>query len=209
MFLYKPLSNRAFNLVLGGLVLYGLLANVLTTIFLGPLFRSMNPLGLMLGFLVLSIIGIACGRSSSLWVRFLAYHLIVIPFGPVLAVVLPEYAAAEVFLAVVLTTVITVGMIGLSVLFPTFFLRSGRVLCISLLLAIIAEVIGLLLGFHSSVFSWIGVIIFSVFLGFDWYRAQSCTKSLYDAIECATELYLDVTNLFVDLLDLIDLSDLF
>lgn len=208
MFLYKTRSDRVFNLVLGGLVLYGLLLNILTTMFFGPLFSSVRPLPFLLGFLAMTIAGIACGRSSGFGMRLLGYHLLVLPFGPLLALILPEYAASEVFTAVVLTAVITVGMIGLSVVFPQFFSRLGRVLILSLLLTLAAEIAALLLGYRSPLLSWIGVGLFSMYIGYDWHRVQQGTKTVYHAIDCAVDLYLDITNLFLDLLDALDWSDL-
>ena len=208
MVLYKTLSDRTYNLVLGGFVLYGLLINILTVLFCTPLFATMNPVLFWL-LLVLPFIGIACGRSTRLGIRILAFHLIVVPFGPLMASILPAYAAEEVFLALVLTASITLCMIGISVFFPDFFLRLGGVLFLSLILVIIAEIVALILGFHSSAFSVIGVLLFSLYIGFDWYRAQHHSKTLFSAIDCAIDLYLDITNLFLDLLDLIDWSDLF
>lgn len=207
MFFHQKLSRRTFNLVLGGLILYGLLANVLMTLFCGPIFARVNPIALMIGWLVLALIGIFCGRSSSLKLRFLAYNLIVIPFGAVLSVLLPAYAAKEVFLALVLTAVITSGMILLSTLFPAFFSRLGGALLLALLLTIVAELIALLMGYSPSIFSWIGVGIFSLYIGYDWYRAQTLYPDFSNAIEAAVDLYLDIINIFLDLLDLLDLLD--
>lgn len=209
MFLYKKLSPKAYNLVLGGMILYGLAANILMCLLCGPIFRRMNPIALLLGELVISIIGIFCGRSSNLKVRFLGYYLIVIPFGAVLSAVLPAFAAEAVFLAIVLTAVVTVGMIALSALFPAFFSRLGPALGIALLLSLAVDIITWLLGYPLSVFTVVYVVLFSLYLGYDWHKAQSCYKDVSNAIESAIDLYLDITNLFLDLLRLIDLSDLF
>lgn len=209
MFLYKKLSDKTYNLVLGGVIFYGLAANVLMCLLCGPIFRRMNPIVLLLGDLILSIIGICCGRSSDLKLRFLGYNLIVIPFGAVLSAVLPAFAAKEVFLAIVLTAAITAGMIVLSVLFPDFFSRLGPTLCIALLVALAVEIITWLLGYPLTIFTLAYVVIFSLYLGYDWNKAQRCYKDVSSAIESAIELYLDIVNLFLDLLSLIDLSDLF
>lgn len=208
MFLYKTISDRAFNLLLGGLVLYGLLLNLLTTVIFDSLTGFMSSGLFLILFIGSFIAGLICGRSSRFGLRLLGYHLLVLPFGPLLALVLPEYAAEVVFLAVVLTAVITVGMILLAVCFPGLFSRLGRVLFLSLLLTLVAEIIALLLGYHSPALSWIGVAIFSMYIGFDWHRAQQGIKSVHHAIDCAMDLYLDITNLFLDLLDVLDWTDL-
>lgn len=209
MFLYKKLSPKAYNLVLGGIVLYALVANILLCLFCGPIFSRMDPIALILGELILSIIGIFFGRSKNLTVRFLGYNLIVIPFGAVLTVILPAFAAEAVFLAIVLTAVVTVGMVTLSTLFPAYFSRLGPALGISLLLSLTVDIITWLLGYPLNIITGVYVVLFSLYLGFDWHKAQSCNKDVSNAIESAIDLYLDITNLFLDLLQLIDLSDLF
>ena len=83
----------------------------------------------------------------------------------------------------------------------------GR-LILSLLLTLAAEIAALLLGYRSPALSWIGVGLFSMYIGYDWHRAQQGTKTVYHAIDCAVDLYLDITNLFLDLLELLDWSDL-
>ena len=47
-----------------------------------------------------------------------------------------------------------------------------------------------------------------MYISYDWYRAQQGTKTVFNAIEYAIDLDLDITNLFVDLLDVLDWTDL-
>ena len=207
MLLQKRLSDSAFNLILGGIVLYGLLANVLTALIFGPLFRSVSSIGLSVGWVVCGIIGIFCGRSEKLWLRVLAFHLIVVPFGPMLAVILGAAGGAQVLLAITLTAIITAGMILLSSRFPDFFSRLGGVLLLSLSLTLVVSIVTFFLDIHLSILSMIFILIFALYIGYDWHKAQTCEKTVANAIEAAIDLYLDIINIFLDLLDLLDWFD--
>jgi FtsH-binding integral membrane protein len=44
---------------------------------------------------------------------------------------------------------------------------------------------------------WAGAGIFSLYIGFDWYRATEVPKTLNNAVSIALDLYLDVVNLFL------------
>ena len=205
--LQKQLSAGTFNLVLGGIVLYGLAVNLLTALLLGPLFRNVNPIALCLVWLACAIIGILCTQSRKLWMRVLAFHLIVIPNGPVLSAVLGSFSGNQVLLAIALTAVITAGMILLAARFPHFFARLGTVLLMSLCLTLAVSLVTFFLGIHLSVLSLIFVLIFSLYIGYDWHKAQTCEKTLANAIEAAIDLYLDIINIFLDLLDILDWLD--
>ena len=209
MFLQKRLSQGAFNLVLGGVTLYGLLANLLMATLGAPLFARMNSMVLCIGWLLLAIIGILLSLFKKLWTRVLAFHLIVIPFGPALSAVLGGYSGSQVLLAITLTAIITFGMILLAYLFPHFFSRLGGVLLVELLLTLAAYIITAFLGFPPSIFTVIFIVVFSLYIGYDWYKAQHIEKTLENAISAAIDLYLDIINIFTDLLDLADLLDLF
>ena len=89
-------------------------------------------------------------------------------------------------------------------LFPDFFLSLGRVLFFSLLFMIVGSLVSLLLfGRHGGmVYEWIGTAIFSLFIGYDWARANTCTKTVNNAIDLAAALYLDIVNLFLRLLQM-------
>ena len=209
MFLQKRLTPGTFNLVLGGVTLYGLLANLLMATLGVPLFAGMNSTALCIGWLLFAIGGIVLSLFKKLWTRVLAFHLIVIPFGPVLSTVLGGYSGSQVLLAITLTAIITFGMIFLAYLFPQFFSRLGGVLLAELLLTLTAYILAAILGFPLSIFTVIFIVIFSLYIGYDWYKAQHMEKTLENAISAAIDLYLDIINIFTDLLDLADLLDLF
>lgn len=207
MFRNKELSPGVFNLILGGVTLYGLAANLLTAIFTAPILSVMDPTALCIGVVACTIAGVIISLRKKLWTRILAFHLIVLPFGPVLAAVLGAYSGSQVLLAISLTAIITFVMTFLSCRFPDIFSGLGGALLTSLLLALVVSILFWFLNIHLSILSAVFVVLFSLYIGYDWYAAQTCEKTLGNAIEAGLDLYLDIINIFLDLLDLIDLFD--
>lgn len=49
-------------------------------------------------------------------------------------------------------------------------------------------------------YSWVAVILFSLYIGYDLQRAQMFEKTLDNAIDSALDIYLDIINLFLHIL---------
>jgi FtsH-binding integral membrane protein len=94
-------------------------------------------------------------------------------------------------------------MMILASILPNLFSRMGTALFIALSVSLLANFIAMLLGYNGDAFNWIFVIIFSLYIGFDWYRAQQFPKTLDNAIDCVLDLYLDIINLFLRILEII------
>ena len=56
------------------------------------------------------------------------------------------------------------------------------------------------LGYTGHVIDYAVVALFSLYIGYDWYCSQRYAATPYNAISCATDLYLDIINIFVRLL---------
>ncbi len=204
---YENLTAKTYNLVIGACLLYGFIVNALMVKFLSPLFLGMNPIAFLIGYLVLCFAGIFISRSSSPALSFLGYNLVVIPIGAVLAICLPSYSMTHIFTAIVITGIVVAVMMILATAFPNLFSRMGTALFVSLAISFFAEIICLLFGFGGDLFNWVFVVIFSLYIGYDWYRAQQFPKSLDNAIDCVLDLYLDIINLFIRILDIISNRD--
>ena len=50
-------------------------------------------------------------------------------------------------------------------------------------------------------------MIFSLYIGYDWYRAQAYPKTLDNAVDSAIDLYIDIVNLFLRILALMSRDD--
>ena len=198
------LSENAYNLVIGGCLLYGFIVNALIVWLCGDFFANMNYLVFIIGYFVLCFAGIIIStKSTNPAVSFLGYNMVVVPIGAVLSVCLPGYAFKEILLAIIITGAVVGIMTVLATTKPKLFSKMGPTLLIALGVGLLGEVISMLLGYTGNVFNWIFVIIFSLYIGYDWHKAQMYPKTLDNAVDSALDLYLDIINLFIRLLNLI------
>ena len=202
------ISPKAYNAVIGGCLAYGFIMNAIMAMVARTFFMEMNYLVFLIGYFICVLIGtFMVHLSHNPIVSFIGYNLIVVPIGAVLAVCLPFYSASSIVAAVLVTAIITAILMLLGMMFPGFFSRLGPVLFISLLVGIIVEVIAMLLGYGGDIFNWLFVVIFSLYIGYDWHRAQMYPKTLDNAIDSAVDLYLDIINVFIRLLEIFGKKD--
>ena len=200
------ISARAYNAVLIGVVVWGLLVNVLLCAYVGDVYRYINPVAFLVIYVVCAFGGIMlAAKSDSAVVSFLGYNLVVVPFGLVVSTLVQEYGGLDsmvVIDAFVYTLVITLGMLGLEMMFPTFFEKLGKALLGCLIALVVCEVVLLLLRVRQNVTDWIAAGMFSLYIGYDIHRSQQFPKTLNNAVDCALDIYLDIANLFIRLLQI-------
>lgn len=200
---YRELSPSTYNLTIGGLLAYGFLLNALICRFFGDLFfySSGGSLGLILiAYVVCVILSVFLSSSPSAIVNFLGYNLLVLPIGVVLSLALAPMSMRTVQSALVGTGVFVVLMVAASFARPDFFLSLGSALGISLIFTLLAEIVLLFLGLAVSWIDYLVVAIFSLYLGYDWARANACPPTIRNAILSSTQIYLDIVNIFIRLL---------
>lgn len=199
--LADAMSPRAYNLAIGGCLVYGFLLNVIIILAFGDIFYAMNPLALLIGYFVCCLAGIFLTVSHSPAISFLGYTLVVVPIGAVLSVCLPAYYAGDILMALIITGIVTLGMTSVAAAYPAAFARMGRGLFFTLLIGLIVELVAVFLfGYAGNLFNMLFVIVFSLYIGYDWCKAQAYPKTLDNAIDSACDLYLDIVNLFLRLL---------
>ena len=200
------LSSRSFNLVLTGLLVYGLLLNaVMVYYFANPLMHMLAGMSgwvVLLLYLVPTFIGVfMAAKSSNPFVSFIGYNLVVLPIGVLLALIIPGLPAEIVTKAMTLTAMVTATMMLISALKPEFFLGLGRTLFVALIIGIVVELLAtFLFGYRGELFDWFFVILFSGYIGYDVAKSQAYPKTLDNAVDSALDIYLDVINLFIRLL---------
>ncbi len=206
----REITAQAYNAVIGGLLVWGFLLNYLMIVFLeGPILRLMgdtNPIVLLLLYLGLTIVGSFMIRNESPVTSVIGFHLIAVPVGVIVCVALQSYGLQSdtVRSAVLLTGIITAGFTVLGIAFPQFFLRLGRVLIAALIASIVVELVSsLILKRHFEFMDWVIVAVFSLFIGYDWARANRCAKTVSNAVDLAANLYLDIINIFLRLLSIL------
>lgn len=207
----KIISSEMYNLIIGGVLLYGFLINCLMTAFFGEAIMTFvytNPIVFYIGYFVLAITGtIMIRKSDNPAISFVGYNLMVVPIGMVISSIITLYGIAgyskTVTLAFGITAIVTLVMMVISSIFPRLFLSMGRSLGITLLVTIIIEAILLLIGADLAIIDYIVVLIFCGYIGYDWAKANTIERTADNAVDSASELYLDIVNLFLRLLSIL------
>lgn len=203
----KIIGDRAYNLIMGLVVFYGLVVNYILCATIGPKIAfSMNPIVFIIGYFVLAIAGtVIANRSNSPVISFLGYNMVVLPVGVLISTSVYYYGgvnSAVVTGAFYYTMLITGIMILASLLFPQFFSKLGGILGIALFGIVISGLIMSLFGFYSNTYSYIVAIIFALYIGYDFWRSQQFPKTADNAVDCALDIYLDIINLFIRILSI-------
>lgn len=205
------IGARAYNGVMLGVLLWGLLVNVLLCYLVGDVTRYVKPVIFFIGYLVCATAGVLiAGKSNRPLVSFLGYNLVVIPFGLTISTAVAAYGGvgsrvvADAFLY---TMLIAVGMGGAALAFPTLFDRLGGALLGVLIGMVVCELLLLIFRVDQQVTDWIAAGLFALYIGFDLHRSQQFAKTLDNAVDCALDIYLDIANLFLRLLRLFARKD--
>ena len=203
------IGERAYNLIIGVTLLWGIAVNIVMALTLKNAILSLHPAVVLITYLVGSL---ACSfiiyRAKNPAVSFAAFTGLAICMGLILTYFVSAYELGTVSLAFELTAIITVAMMILGTLFPQFFLSIGGSLGISLVLAIIVEVVaGLIFHLNMSIMDYVIVLIFCGFVGYDWAKAQIYPKNAVNAVASASDIYVDVVNIFIRLLSILGKKD--
>jgi FtsH-binding integral membrane protein len=200
----EEISDRAYNGVIGGVVVYGLLVNVAICHIFQDRMLYVNPLVLIIAYFVCCIAGITLSaKSDNAILSFVGYNLVVVPVGLVVSISVYAYGGlgSEVVVQAFLITMLVTGcMVAFSVAKPEFFEQLGGLLFVCLTGLVIAELVLLFLGVDQIITAWIGAIVFSVYIAYDFHRAQAFPKTLDNAVDSALDIYLDIINLFLKIL---------
>ncbi len=204
---YDPadiISVRAYNAIIVGVLLYGIVVNILLCWFVGDVYEYVHPIVFLVAYLILAFGGVVLSSVSHKPIlSFLGYNMVVVPFGLVISTLVEAYGGIGseiVTLAFLYTLLISAGMGAASIAFPQFFSKIGGALLGVLIGVVIAEVVLLLLGFDQSWIDWIVAGLFSLYIGYDIYRSQQFEKTVDNAVDCALDIYLDIANLFIRIL---------
>ena len=199
-----------YNLILGGVLFWGFLANALICFFTRSVIAEWNPIPILVGYLVFALVGVLMTRSRSAVVSFIGYNLVVLPLGFMLSLFLVGYEPYLITSVFLMTAAVTLTMMLLSLVFPRLFLSMGRALGITLLIVIVFQLIFTFVALATGVFNdslfllidWVVVVVFSLYIGYDWAIAQKRYRTVDAAVDSACALYLDIINLFIRLLSI-------
>lgn len=197
------LGAGTYNFIIGLVLLWGFGLNwyMVKTIPVETLLQIDTRL-FFIGYFVLAMGGVFLFRkSSNPFLSFVGYNLVVIPFGAVINIVVSRYNSAIVLEAIQITGAVTLVMMFMGALFPTFFSRIAGALTISLLVVIGIELANIFFFKKDlPLLDWVVALIFCGYIGYDWGRANQIPKTLDNAIDSAASLYMDIINLFLRIL---------
>lgn len=201
----RVISLRLYNFVLCATVLYGLVVNMLMcrAEVITWVFSRINYVAFLIIYFFCVIAGIVISRKSkNALISFIGYNLIVVPIGLVvaLAVIAGGYSPVIVRQAFITTAGVTVIMTTAGLLFPQFFSKIGSVLFFGLLGVVFAGILGMFIPGMQVGVAMISAGLFSLYIGYDVYRSQQFPRTADNAVDCAIDIYLDIINLFLDIL---------
>ncbi len=199
------ITPQTYNMIIGATLLYGFIINMIMVATCADFAMTMNPIAFLVVYFVMAIAGgLMVHKSENPVISFIGYNLIVIPMGLCLTIIINAYLYAgyetTIITAFLITAVVTLVMMGLGAMFPTFFLSIGRTLFVSLLITVVAELILYFVGIQLGIIDYVVVLIFCGYVGYDWAKANTQIKTVDNAIDSASELYVDIVNLFVRIL---------
>ena len=198
------LSATQFNMGIGLLLLFGFGMNILCLRGFASAVYSLNPVVLLVLYFVCVLAGTVIANSSKNPVMcFIGYCLVAIPMGICISPLVRAYTTGSVLNAMMITAAITTLMMFASMARPQWFAGLGKTLFVSLIIVFIVELVSVfLLRTHLSILDYIVAAIFSLYIGYDWHVANLQFKSPVNTVRVALNLYLDIINLFVRLLQI-------
>ena len=198
------MSVRAYNLLIGAVLLWGFVINALMCIYLTDTFMEWNFTMVLIGYFITAIAGIFLSKwSDSAFISFIGYNLVVLPVGVVLSIFirLSEVTNYDIVNTLYITAGLTLFMMAAAMIFPGFFRKLERVLFLTLSGVILVEIIAIMIN-KTLPSQWDLLVagLFCLYIGYDWGKAQALPKTADNAVDMCVGLYLDVINLFMSLL---------
>lgn len=198
------ISERAYNLIIGGMLLWGFLVNYIIVTLFGrqaTMIMAGSPGGFLIGYLICVVVGSIMISRPSATLSFIGYNLIVIPLGFVICGAVEGIPTDVIRSAVLMTAIVTLIMMIAATLFPNFFLSLGRALFASLLASVLScLIVSLIFRGIPVIYTGIFTVIFCLYIGYDWARANTVARTVNNAIDLSASLYLDIINLFLRIL---------
>jgi hypothetical protein len=203
------LSRNAFLGLSGALTVYSLLLNAGLTMWSAHAVRQLGT-SLLIGAMIMAFVGtLVVGRAKNAGWALLGLHLVVIPFGILLGPVIAAYTRAGAFdlvaRAMVLTGCVSGIMTVLGLMYPRMFAKLGGVLFGAIIALVVIRILQMFMTSLQGAtwVEWLAAGIFTLYMGYDWYRASVVPANLRNAIGIATGLYLNILNLFLTILRLL------
>lgn len=206
----NEMSRNVFYLVLGAILSWGFVLTMLVA--KSTATWQPNIVMLLLVGLGIPIAGIfMSAMSSNPLVSFAGFNMVVGGLSAILGPVLAMYEIKEPGLverAAIMTGLVTAVMGTTGLMFPNFYRSIGGALFGALIALVVVSFARLFIPAIQDVgiIDYISAGIFSLYIGYDMWRASDIPATLDNAVDVAVSLYLDIINLFLDLLRILGSS---
>lgn len=198
----RELTRSKYNLLISGTVAWGFVVNLLICMLCGDSLHSVGlliPGGLYVAVNIITIIVIAATENAA--VGFGCFTVLAASMGFLLSSVVAEFSGTSIVWAMIQTGAVCAGIGLLSTIFPNYFLSLGRGLFATLLIVVAAEVVVVLVtGTIPGIATIALTLTYAGYLGYDLVKAQILEPTIGNAIFCAVDIYLDIFNIFLNLL---------
>ncbi len=200
----NEMSRNVFYFVLGAILSWGFVLTMLVA----KSTAAWNPniVSLLVVGLGIPIIGIfMSAMSSNPLISFAGFNMVVGGLSAILGPVFAMYDIKEPGLverAAAMTALVTAVMGTTGMMFPNFYRSIGGALFGALAALVVVSFARLFIPAIQDVgiIDYISAGIFSLYIGYDMWRASDIPATIDNAVDVAVSLYLDIINLLLDLL---------
>ena len=206
----KEMSPRAYNLAMSALIFLGFCAMgagayFTSTMAFARMMMSGAALPLVFGSFILTIVGMvmmsAAASKQSVGLSLVGYVIFASSFG------LTASFGLAINTAFIATAAITFVFGALGVTFPKFFQRVYGIGFGILLATILVEIVLMFMGVSQTITDLIVIVVFAGFIGYDTYVATTVPPTLPNAVLMASNLFVDIINVFLRILNILGRRD--
>lgn len=209
------LSVRAYGLLLTALVLAGFLVmGACASLFSNVSFLLAvldNYFAISVVSFIASIAGIIMmgrGKSAeSVGLSLTGYILFVLSFGFTTSTIFLMYSAQTISTAFLATAGIVTVFACLGIAVPHVFEKISGVLGGCLLALIVVQIVMAFLAVDQTLIDFLVIVVFCGFIGYDFHKAMFDEPTVVNAVYNASELFLDIINVFIRVLSLLSRRD--
>ena len=207
----KEMSPRAYNLVMSALIFLGFCAMGAGAYFTSTMSFARMMMPLVFGSFILTIVGMvmmsAAASKQSVGLSLVGYVVFASTFGLTASFGLANYDLPTINTAFIATAAITFVFGALGVTFPKFFQRVYGIGFGILLATILVEIVLMFMGVSQSITDLIVIVVFAGFIGYDTYVATTVPPTLPNAVLMASNLFVDIINVFLRILNILGRRD--
>ncbi|MFR3878086.1 MAG: Bax inhibitor-1 family protein [Collinsella sp.] len=181
-----------------------------STMSFARMMMSGAALPLVFGSFILTIVGMvmmsAAASKQSVGLSLVGYVVFASTFGLTASFGLANYDLPTINTAFIATAAITF-VFGAGRDLPKFFQRVYGIGFGILLATILVEIVLMFMGVSQSITDLIVIVVFAGFIGYDTYVATTVPPTLPNAVLMASNLFVDIINVFLRILNILGRRD--